>query len=112
LEAGADGKHRARRAGSRSSSPGASAFADLEQQDAPATAAVCAFADELNELLEGKEPDPDSVRRAARLALAQQAWEQRLGTMLGTRDVMELLGVSRQQVSTLAKVTAAMRISP
>jgi hypothetical protein len=76
--------------------------ASLAQRDAPSNA-VRAFAEELDDLLQGEAPDPDSVRRAARLALAQQAWEQRLGTLLETRDVMELLGVSRQRVSALAK---------
>lgn len=78
-------------------------IASLAQRDAPSNAAVRAFAEELDDLLQGEAPDPDSVRRAARLALAQQAWEQRLGTLLETRDVMELLGVSRQRVSALAK---------
>jgi hypothetical protein len=78
-------------------------IASLARRDASSNAAVRAFAEELDDLLQGEDPDPGSVRRAARLALAQQAWEQRLGTLLDTHDVMELLGVSRQRVSALAK---------
>jgi len=68
--------------------------------DAFATAGV-AFADELRELLGDTPPASGAVRRAARLAVAEQAWEQRLGELLDTRDVVDLLGVSRQRVSRL-----------
>jgi hypothetical protein len=61
------------------------------------------FADELRTLLGDAPPDPGAVRRAARLAVADQAWSQRLGSLLETRDVMELLDVSKQRVSALAR---------
>lgn len=68
--------------------------------DAFATAGV-AFADELRDLLGDTPPASGAVRRAARLAVAEQAWEQRLGELLDTRDVVDLLGVSKQRVSRL-----------
>jgi hypothetical protein len=61
------------------------------------------FADELRALLGDALPDPGAVRRAARLAVAEQAWSQRLGSLLETRDVVDLLAVSKQRVSTLAR---------
>jgi hypothetical protein len=61
------------------------------------------FADEVRALVGDAVPDPAAVRRAARLAVAEQAWTDRLGTLLETRDVVELLGVSKQRVSTLAR---------
>lgn len=69
--------------------------------DAFAAAGV-AFAGELRDLLGEAPPAVDAVRRAARLAVAEQAWEQRLGELLDTRDVVDLLGVSKQRVSKLA----------
>ncbi|MDQ3607444.1 MAG: helix-turn-helix domain-containing protein, partial [Actinomycetota bacterium] len=60
-----------------------------------------AFAQELRELLGQTPPASGAVRRAARLAVAEQAWEQRLGELLDTRDVVEIIGVSRQRVSRL-----------
>jgi hypothetical protein len=74
----------------------------IEAREASQVAAA-AFADELQELLGGEAPDPQAVRRAARLALAEQAWERRLGTLLETRDVVDLLAVSRQRVSAMIK---------
>lgn len=64
-------------------------------------AAGDAFAQELRELLGQTPPASGAVRRAARLAVAEQAWEQRLGELLDTRDVVEIIGVSRQRVSRL-----------
>ena len=61
------------------------------------------FVDELRSLVGDTAPDAATVRRAARVAVAEQAWAQRLGTLLETRDVVELLGVSKQRVSTLAR---------
>jgi hypothetical protein len=61
------------------------------------------FADELRMLLGDALPDSGAVRRAARLAVADQAWSQRLGSLLDTRDVVELLDVSKQRVSALAR---------
>jgi hypothetical protein len=61
------------------------------------------FADEVRSLVGDELPDAAAVRRAARLAVAEQAWEQRLGELLDTRDVIELLQVTRQRVSMLAK---------
>lgn len=60
------------------------------------------FAAEVAALVDDQDLDDEVIRRAARLAVAEQAWQQRLGTLLQTRDVVELLGVSRQRVSTLA----------
>jgi hypothetical protein len=62
-----------------------------------------AFAEELRSLLGDARPDPGAVRRAARLAAAEQAWTQRLGKVWETGDVVAALGVSRQRVSALAK---------
>lgn len=64
-------------------------------------AAGAAFADELRGLLSDAPPATAAVRRAARLAVAEQAWEERLGELLDTRDVVDVLGVSRQRVSKL-----------
>ena len=64
-------------------------------------AAGDAFAQELRDLLGETPPASGAVHRAARLAVAEQAWEQRLGDLLETRDVVEVLGVSRQRVSRL-----------
>jgi hypothetical protein len=61
------------------------------------------FADEVRSLLGDAVPDAEAVRRAARLAVAEQAWAERLGTLLETRDVVDLLGVSKQRVSTLVR---------
>lgn len=61
------------------------------------------FADELRSLLGDALPDPGVARRAARLAVAEQAWAERLGRLLDTRDVVQLLDVSKQRVSTLAR---------
>jgi len=60
------------------------------------------FAGEVQGLLGTELPDPETVRRAARLAVAEHAWQQRLGTLLETKDVVELLRISRQRVSALA----------
>ncbi|MGI8757284.1 MAG: hypothetical protein ACR2MB_15795 [Acidimicrobiales bacterium] len=62
-----------------------------------------AFEDEVRVLLGDAEPELSSVRRAARLAVAEQAWEQRLGMLLDGRDVEQVLGVTRQRVSVLAR---------
>lgn len=61
------------------------------------------FADEIRTLLGDALPDPGAVRRAARLAVAEQAWEQRLGQLLETRDVVDALKVTKQRVSKLVK---------
>ncbi|HET8755851.1 MAG TPA: hypothetical protein VFM58_07570 [Solirubrobacteraceae bacterium] len=62
-----------------------------------------AFAAELQALVGPDTPDLEVVRRAARAAVAEQTWSQRLGTVLETKAVVELLGVSKQRVSALAK---------
>jgi hypothetical protein len=62
-----------------------------------------AFADEVRSLVGDSRPSVETVRRAARLAVAEHAWTERLGTLLETRDVIDLLGVSKQRVSTLAR---------
>lgn len=61
------------------------------------------FIGELGALLGDAPPDDDVVRRAARQTVAVQAWERRLGTLIDSSDVVALLGVTRQQVSALAK---------
>lgn len=61
------------------------------------------FAEEVRSLVGDTAPDSAAVRRAARVAVAEQAWAQRLGTLLETRDVVDLLAVSKQRVSTLAR---------
>ena len=61
------------------------------------------FADELRSLLGDAPPDSATVRRAARLAIAERAWQQGLGELWETKDVIAVLGVSKQRVSTLAK---------
>ena len=62
-----------------------------------------AFAAELRSLLGDALPDAGAVRRAARLAAAEQAWAQRIGDVWETGDVLAALGVSKQRVSALAK---------
>lgn len=74
----------------------------LSRDDAFELAGV-AFAGELRELLGDAAPDIDAVRRAARLAVAEQAWLQRLGDVWSTNDVAAMLGVSKQRVSALVK---------
>lgn len=60
------------------------------------------FATELRSLLGDALPDAGVVRRAARLAAAEQAWVQRLGEVWETGGVVAALGVSKQRVSALA----------
>lgn len=74
-----------------------------EQPTDPFGAAGKIFADELRTLLGDALPDPGAARRAARVVVADQAWSQRLGSLLETRDVVDLLEVSKQRVSTLAR---------
>lgn len=62
-----------------------------------------AFEQEVRALLGDTPPDAQAVRRGARLAVAEQAWVQRVGTMLDSKDVESALGVSRQRVSVLAQ---------
>ena len=73
------------------------------QVAAPADEVGLIFAAEVRALVGDALPDPSAVRRAARLAVAEQAWTARLGTLLESRDVVELLEVSKQRVSTLAR---------
>ena len=73
---------------------------DQESSD-PFGAAGDIFAEELRSLLGDTAPDRQTVRRAALLAVADQAWEARLGRLLETRDVAAILRVSKQRVSTL-----------
>jgi hypothetical protein len=70
---------------------------------APADDVGRVFAAEVRALVGDALPDSSTVRRAARLAVAEQAWTARLGTLLEARDVVELLLVSKQRVSTLAR---------
>jgi len=78
------------------------ALAGLLREAAAFRGAGAAFAEEIAALV-GDEPlDEETVRRAARIAVADQAWQQRTGTLFETRDVAETLGVTRQRVNTLA----------
>lgn len=61
------------------------------------------FAAEIRSLVGDAVLDEATVRRAARVAVAERAWEQRLGELLETRDVVSLLEVSKQRVSTLVQ---------
>lgn len=68
----------------------------------PPTALGTVFASEIHDLLGEDDLDEETVRRAARLAVADRAWQRRVGDFFQTRDVVEVLGVSRQRVGTLA----------
>lgn len=72
-------------------------------RDDPVGVAAETFASELRALLGDTVIDPGAVRRAARLAASEQAWVQRLGGTWGTSEVMTVLGVSKQRISTLVK---------
>jgi len=62
------------------------------------------FAEEVQAVLgDDEELDDEAIRRGVRLAVAEQAWQHRLGTLLQTRDVVSTLGVSRQHVATLTR---------
>jgi len=74
-----------------------------ERVAAPADDLGQVFAAEVRALVGDALPDSGAVRRAARLAVAEQAWSARLGTLLESRDVVEILGVSKQRVSRLAR---------
>jgi len=61
--------------------------------------AVVAFVQTVGELLgEDRSLSVEAARRGGLLAAASQAWEHELGPLLGTAQVRELLGVSRQRV--------------
>jgi len=70
---------------------------------APADDVGRVFTEELRAHVGDALPDLGTVRRAARFAVAEQSWTERLGTLLESRDVVELLAVSKQRVSTLAR---------
>lgn len=59
------------------------------------------FASEVRILAGQDDVDEQTVRRAARIAVAENAWRRHLGTLLRARDVAELLGVTKQRVSAL-----------
>ncbi len=62
------------------------------------------FDDELRSLLgDDVSPDLAVARRAARWALAEQAWEQRLEAIWDAKDVARALNVSKQRVSVLVR---------
>ncbi len=61
------------------------------------------FSDEVRALLGDTPAEVDAVRRGVRLAVAEQAWTQRLGATLGSKEVASALEVSRQRVSVLAQ---------
>jgi hypothetical protein len=62
-----------------------------------------AVAAELRSRLGDAPPDAGAVRRAARLAAAEQRGRSGSGRFWGTGDVVAALGVSKQRVSALAK---------
>jgi hypothetical protein len=78
-------------------------LAEGSAADDPLAAAGEDFASELRSLLGDAPIDRMAVRRAARLAAAEQAWVSRLGGMWDTGDVVAVLGVSKQRVSALVK---------
>jgi DNA-binding protein HU-beta len=59
------------------------------------------FENELRSLLGDVSPDLEVARRAARLAMSEQAWEQGLEAVWDTRDVCAALDVTKQRVSVL-----------
>jgi hypothetical protein len=69
------------------------------------------FTAELKTLLGEAPPDDDAVRRAARQAFAEHAWEQRLGTLMDVNDVVGLLEVSRQHVNAMAQQERLISLS-
>lgn len=79
--------------------------------DDPLAEAGEEFAAELRSLLGDASIDRAVVRRAARLAAAEQAWVARLGQMWDTADVVSVLGVSKQRVSTLVKERRLIALS-
>lgn len=67
----------------------------------PITRAAEAFVQEMRALLRGSVPSIGAVKRAARLAVAEHVWEDRLGELVDAREAAELLGVSRQAISRM-----------
>jgi hypothetical protein len=66
--------------------------------------AVVAFVETVSEVLGERPLSVQSARRAALLAVAEQAWENELGPLLSSAEVRELLGdVSRQRVDELLR---------
>lgn len=82
----------------------ASGVAELATHKREARTVGDRFAEEVEAVLGGDEElDDEAIRRGVRLAVAEQAWQHRLGTLLQTRDVVDALGVSRQRVATLTR---------
>jgi plasmid maintenance system antidote protein VapI len=78
--------------------------AELASQFHLSEDAVVAFVQTVGELLgEERSLTVAAAQRGALLAAAGQAWENELGPLLGTADVRELLGVSRQRVDELLR---------
>jgi hypothetical protein len=74
--------------------------------------ALVAFAETLGELLrQDLSISVEAARRGALLAVASQVWENELGPLLGTADVRELLGVSRQRVDELLRSQRLIALS-
>jgi uncharacterized protein (DUF2384 family) len=72
--------------------------ADLAGRLGLAPAALVAFAETAAEALGDRPLTEAAARRAAVLATAADVWEREIGPLLGSAQVRELLGVSRQRV--------------
>ncbi len=84
--------------------------AELASQFHLSEEAVIAFVQTVGELLGAdRSLSVEAARRGGLLAVASQAWENELGPLLGTAEVRELLGVSRQRVERAAALQATDR---
>jgi len=89
--------------------------AELASQFHLSEEAVIAFVQTVGEILGAdRSLSVEAARRGGLLAAASQAWENELGPLLGTAEVRELLGVSRQRVDELlrSKRLIALRRPP
>jgi len=78
--------------------------AELASQFHLSEEAVIAFVQTVGEILGAdRSLSVEAARRGGLLAAASQAWENELGPLLGTAEVRELLGVSRQRVDELLR---------
>lgn len=78
--------------------------AELASQFHLSEEAVVAFVETVGELLGAERSlSVEAARRGGVLAAVSQTWENELGPLLGTAQVRELLGVSRQRVDELLR---------